>query len=277
MYLFSKELEVFFCLALKRLARNLGCVLLLEGPPGGGKSSFAQAIADKLGCQRYYYSCNPDKERNLLYEIDVQGVLKRENAWVPGPAWQAFADTANGKNAVLLIDEVDKANGGFDSFLLRLLEDWTFRAPSGEEVKADPGKLVVVLTSNGRRQLRPEVLRRCQRINIPLPSGERMVQIINQIAGQELPQGLVNLLIRLSDDIRKAEEDQAPSPKELALCGLDLLELAAMQVRDGAVWRQVAASWLVKHGGPKMLDKVCANKFDWARALRSEAQDGLKL
>ena len=168
-YHFSKSLETFLHLAIRRMEEGLGAVLLLEGPPGGGKTSFAKALAAHLGGRCHYYSGSPDKERDLLYEIDVEGVLKRESAWVPGPAWSAFAESSEGRFAVLLVDEVDKTNPGFDAFLLRLLEDWTFRAPDGQEVKADPTKLAVVLTTNGRRKLRPEVLRRCQRIHVPLP------------------------------------------------------------------------------------------------------------
>lgn len=268
-YIFSEVLASFLRLAVGRMTAGFGCALFLEGPAGGGKTSFSQAFAEKLSGKRFYYSGSPDKERDLLYEIDVQGVLKKENAWVPGPAWEAFEATQRGEYAVLLIDEVDKTNPGFDAFLLRLLEEWTFRAPDGTEIKADPTKIAVVLTSNGRRKLRPEVLRRCQRIFVPLPENGRMTKIVQQIAGTKIPDKLLQLVIRLGEQVRRSMPESAPSPKELALCCVDLIALSKASVYDSEVWRETAASWLVKEGGSATLDRVA--KYKWPKALKAEA------
>lgn len=268
-YIFSKALAAFLKLAVSRMMHGFGCALLLDGPPGGGKTSFAKALATHLKGNCFYYSGSPDKERDLLYEIDVEGVLKREAAWVPGPAWQAFEASSKGEFAVLLIDEVDKTNPGFDAFLLRLLEEWTFRAPDGHEIKGNPEKLAVVLTSNGRRDLRPEVLRRCQKIHVSLPENGRMVQIIEQIAGIPIPENLLDLVTRIGEAVRKDNADNAPSPKEMALCCVDLIELAKSGEADQEVVREVGASWLTKSGGASSIDK--ATGFKWTRALMNEA------
>lgn len=272
-YVFSAALAVFLRLAVARMQRGVGAVLMLEGPPGGGKTSFARALAQELGAELEYYSGSPDKERDLLYEIDVQGVLKRENAWVPGAAWKAFEASSQGRFAVLLIDEVDKTHPGFDAFLLRLLEEWTFRSPDGTEVKADPSKIAVVMTSNGRRELRPEVLRRSQRIHLPLPTGDRLKTIVRQLAEPaQVRDGLLDLVIRIGNIVRGADGEQAPSPKELANACVDFAILAHDQVLDEQVWREVAVSWLVKSGGAALIDK--ATNFKWLRAIMSEARKG---
>lgn len=267
-YIFSRSLSAYLTLIENRLHRGLGAALLLKGPPGGGKTSFAKALAEKLGGQFYYYRGSPDKERNLFYEIDVEGVLKREQAWVPGSAWEAFAATKRGEPAVLLIDEVDKTNPGFDAFLLRLLEEWTFRSPQGEEITADPRKLVVVLTSNGRRELATEVLRRCQRVQVPLPEHGRLRTIVRQIAGINVRDEALDLLIRIGEKVRLAQPENGPSPKELALCLVDLFALKDAGISDSEIWRDVVASYLVKDGGPSAIDKACG--FKWVKALKGE-------
>lgn len=270
-YIYSPTLKVFKNLAIERMRAGYGCTLLLEGPPGGGKTSFAKALACDLNATMPYYSGAPDKERDLLYEIDVGGVLRGERAWVPGAAWQAFEASRQGKNAVLLIDEVDKTNTGFDAFLLRLLEDWSFCSPDGVTIQGDPEHLAVILTSNGKRSMRPEVLRRCQRIRVPFPEQDRLIRIIHSIARKELPSNLINAVVRIGNAIRANEADIAPSPKELAFCCVDILALARHSVTDPEIWRQVAASWLIKQGGAEKIDTHV--KYKWWRALMTEARN----
>ena len=89
-YLFSNQLEVFKNLAIARMKVGLGAVLLLTGEPGGGKTEFAAAVARGLGANLYKYQCAPDRERNLLYDHDLNGIVTRTNAWLKGPAWEAF-------------------------------------------------------------------------------------------------------------------------------------------------------------------------------------------
>ena len=273
-YFFSAALAAFLKLTIARMGRGLGACLYLLGLPGCGKTSFARAIARELGASFYHYKCNSDERRNLLYDTDVDGVLKREQAWVKGKAWRAFEDSANGQYAVLLLDEFDKASDGFIGFLLTLLEEWHFDDPQGNKIQADPSKICVVITSNGNKDPKPEMLRRCQRIEVPLPTGDRLHQIMDEIAGQQLPTGLRDLVIRLGDSIRASDAGNAgnaPSPKEMALCCLDMLQLGVSEESvDNEIYRQVAASWLVKKGGPQAIDKVI--KYNWAKGLRTEAQ-----
>lgn len=288
-YLFSKKLQTFGELAVMRMQLNLGAVLLLKGEPGGGKTEFAMAMAKTLatagdGAARniddvfFKYQCAPDRERDLLYNYDMNGIVTRSNAWLPGPAWEAF-ESSNYGFSVLLIDEVDKTHPNFDAFLLELLEQMQFRAPTqGEDgrvynIKANPKNLMIILTSNGRRELRQEVLRRCQRIEVPFPERPRLDHIIRGITENEntnvpLPIGLLELLIRIGGQIRKENPENAPSPKEMALCGIDLMVLGSNNVTDPDLWREVAASYMIKEGGVQGIDR--ALKFRWGKALMTE-------
>ena len=281
-YLFSKKLQTFAELATTRMSMGLGAVLLLQGEPGGGKTEFALAVARRLknpdGTHATFhkYQCAPDRERNLLYDYDMDGIVRREGAWIAGPAWEAFEASQTGFS-VLLIDEVDKTHPNFDAFLLELLEQMQFRAPMKNvenqpfNVYGNPNNLMIILTSNGRRELRQEVLRRCQRIAVPYPERPRLDNIIQGIAtGAEapLPQGLLNLLIRVGAQLRKDNAENAPSPKEMALCGIDMLVLGYHKIIDPEIWRDVAVSYMVKDGTAMVIDK--AMKFRWAKAFMTE-------
>lgn len=276
-YVTSPELEMFLDLAATRMAAGLTPVLFLQGPPGSGKTSLAYEVAERLEGDLYYYAGAPDKERDLLYDIDVGGIVRREGAWLPGPAWQAFA-ASHSKPAVLLIDEIDKTAPSFDAFLLRLLEEFAFRSPEDEsDIKANRSGLVVVLTSNGRRELRPEVLRRCQRVEVPRPHKDLLVQIVGGLA-PDAPPGLVKLVVRIGEALAsKVEPELAPSPKELALLCIDLGILCGGTARGVGVStdliRTDAVSWLVKEGGPEAIDAAVPSDLrKWAAALKTEAR-----
>src|SRR5690606_9317457 len=128
MYIASKEISAILGLAAARAERGQATSLFAEGPPGSGKTALAKELAARIGGRVIYYSCAPDRERDLLYAVDVDGVLRRERGWLPGPVWEAFEASQRGERVVVLVDEIDKASPGFDAFLLRLLEEWSFAA-----------------------------------------------------------------------------------------------------------------------------------------------------
>ena len=91
-YIFSQKLSIIRDLAIQNLQLNKGAVILLTGEPGGGKTEFAAAIAKALGGTMYKHQCAPDQDRPLLYNFDLNGIVTGKKAWLPGPAWHAFAD-----------------------------------------------------------------------------------------------------------------------------------------------------------------------------------------
>lgn len=287
-YILTAVQKMFASVAARRMESGFGASLLLEGPPGGGKTSFAKYLSEDLNADLLFYSSNEYRNTDLLYRIDVKGVIKREGAWVKGPAWIAFERSLQGKFSILLIDELDKASPEFDAFLLRLLEEWTFESPEGDVIKGDPSKILVVLTTNGRRRLRGEVLRRCQRINFPFPDENRLKDIMFSILKWEKNNNskLIDLTARIGYAIFNADAEQAPSPKELAMLCLDAVSLAQCEKDicsdsdQHAVWQELAMSYLTKGESAefvkKALEKAGLRKFNWVRALRAEATNVAK-
>ena len=239
-YILSEELTTYWQLIQSRLVVGIEqSVLLLEGPPGGGKTAFAKFVAEQLKAPLFRYNGRPDKEYNILYEFDIQGIVTKTGSYVKGPAWQAFEASKEGA-VVLLIDEVDKTSRGFDAFLLELIEELQFRSPEEELIKGQAGNMVIFITSNAYRELHPAVLRRCRRVNVQPPNGERLLVVIEDIIDRALALSdgyLITAVAAMNQqakkaagliykDIERAREGVEPenwaTPKEIADFCVDL-------------------------------------------------------
>ena len=275
-YVFSSELSTFLRLAKSRMEMGFAPVLLLTGVPGAGKTSFATAVAEEIGATILKHQCTREKSERILYRYDVNGIVTKRNSRIKGPAWKALEASQQGP-IVLLIDEVDKASDDLNAILLELLEEFSFSSPEGEKIKGVPENILVILTSNGRKELPPEILRRCQRISVPFPDRDRMTEIIDSILKGKIfiPSGMLDLVYKIGDILRKDNDENSPSPKEMALLMIDLQGLVLSGESDLQIWREIAASYLTKEGGAKKIDSVlyqAGQKWNWAKALKSEAQ-----
>lgn len=271
-YIFSPSLKIEMLKASCRMERGNGASLLLYGPPGGGKTAFARAWAEHLGAEVFRFQCIEEKEREFEFRIGVRGVVVRDGSpvWVKGPCWKAFEASQHGR-VVLLIDEVDKTPR-MDPYLLQHLQDWEFEDPDGNSIRGNPENIAVVLTSNGRRQLPGEVLRRTVRVSCPFPTGQLLKDICREIGGP-LSEGLLDLAIRIGDSVRKDDVELAPSPQELAYFCQDMMVLAELGELGIAHIREAAAGHLTKNLADRAahLDR-CWGSQKWAKALRTEAQ-----
>lgn len=269
-YIFSESLAAFRDLTVMRAKRGRNAVLFLEGPPGGGKTAFAKEISKELECPLFRYNGRPDKEHDLLYDFDLSGIVKRENAYIKGAAWKALEASQEGI-VILLIDEVDKASKGFDSFLLRLIEEVSFISPNGDVVQGDISNIIFILTSNGRRSIYPEVLRRCQRVTCPCPEGKLFKEICFSMV-EEATEDLVGLICRISETLRKdiTNWDNWASPKEVAYLADDLAMMATSHIGlNKDLVREVCISYLIKDKRDiSLLNKL---PFKWLKAVCSEA------
>jgi MoxR-like ATPase len=218
--------------------------LLLEGEAGVGKTEVAKALASVHGAELIRLQCYEGLDQSsALYEWNYQRQLlaiqarRGENAdavehrifseeyLLERPLLSAIR---RDEPAVLLIDEVDRADDEFEAFLLELLSDFQVSIPELGTVTA---KSIphVVLTSNGTRELSDALRRRCLYHYVDYPDVDREARIIMaRIAGAGASLSLQ--IARMVEGVRKEELSKVPGVAETldwaaALVGLDVRNL----------------------------------------------------
>jgi MoxR-like ATPase len=177
------------------LAMSLPRPILLEGEVGVGKTEAAKALASVFGRRLIRLQCYEGIDTNqALYEWDyarqmlqIRALSERQAAGgdavdqLFGPKFllerPLLEAVRAGDQAVLLIDEVDRADDEFEAFLLEVLSDFQVSIPEIGTIRADSPPLVV-LTSNRTRELHDALKRRCLYHWIGYPSAEREVEIV---------------------------------------------------------------------------------------------------
>jgi MoxR-like ATPase len=177
------------------VALSLQRPILLEGEVGVGKTEVAKVLASVFGRKLIRLQCYEGIDTNqALYEWDyarqmlyIRALSERQAAdedavdKVFGPKFLVerplLAAVRSGSSAVLLIDEVDRADDEFEAFLLEVLSDFQISIPEIGTVKAESPPLVV-LTSNRTRELHDALKRRCLYHWIGYPTAERELEIV---------------------------------------------------------------------------------------------------
>ncbi|MGB7983884.1 MAG: MoxR family ATPase [Terracidiphilus sp.] len=179
------------------LAAKLQKPLLLEGPAGSGKTQLAVSVAQAAGTHierlQCYRGVTEDKAigrfdeslQRLYMEFskgsgesgswrELQANLKGRDFFRPGPLMRALECE---KPCVLLIDELDKVDEGFEALLLEILSAWQLSIPEFGTVEAKSIPFVV-LTSNEERRLGDPIRRRSLYARVEHPTPEREAEII---------------------------------------------------------------------------------------------------
>ena len=161
--------------------------LLVKGEPGTGKTLLAEEVAGSLGKPLFQWHIkSTTKARHGLYEYDAvsrlrdsqlgdEKVQEIRNYIEKGPLWQAF-DCDD--QAVVLIDEIDKADIEFPNDLLQELDRMEFYVYETKELVQAKSRPIVIITSNNEKELPDAFLRRCFFHYIRFPDEETMEQII---------------------------------------------------------------------------------------------------
>jgi MoxR-like ATPase len=156
----------------------LGRPLVVEGEPGVGKTDLARALAAVLGRDLVRLQCYEGLDAaQALYEWDYPRQLLHVRAGdgtadLYGDAFllerPLLRAVRAGDGAVLLVDEIDRADSEFEAFLLEFLDSFQITIPERGTVRAERPPLVII-TSNRTRELHDALKRRCMYHWIPFP------------------------------------------------------------------------------------------------------------
>ena len=227
------------------LAYHLRKPVLIEGPPGVGKTELAKTTADMFALPLIRLQCYEGLDeakaiyewkygKQLLYTQVLKETLDEvlqgatgfresvnrlhefgdiffsEEFMEPRPLLKALQHE---DGCVLLIDEVDKSDHEFESLLLEILSDYQVSIPEIGTVKARAEPPMVFLTSNNTREISDALKRRCLHLYIPFPDVDLEQKIIHARVPEILPQ-LRTQLVTFIQELRDMDLKKVPAISE---------------------------------------------------------------
>jgi MoxR-like ATPase len=232
------------------LMQDLGRPLLLEGDAGVGKTEVAKVLAavrrtrlirlqcyEGLDAHSAMYEWNYQRQLLAikLLEHDARGIAQKEQDifseryLLKRPLLEAITCD---EPPVLLIDEVDRADEAFEAYLLELLSDFQLSIPELGTVQAKTRPLVVI-TSNGTRELSDALRRRCLYQYIDYPDHAKELAIVRARAPQA-PAELARQIVAFVQAARRIELQKKPGIAETLDWTATLLRLDVAQIDAAA-------------------------------------------
>ena len=234
-YITTEDLEMAVNAAI-----NLEKPLLVKGEPGTGKTELAKQVAIKLGLTLFEWNIkSTTKAHQGLYEYDAVSRLRDsqlgdkkvndiKNYIKKGTIWSAFSSE---EKAVLLIDEIDKADIEFPNDLLHELDKMKFLVYETGEVISANKRPIVIITSNNEKELPDAFLSRCFFHYIQFPDHETLKKKIN-VHFPDIKKNLLQSALEIFFDIREVPGlKKKPSTSEI-LDWIKLLLVEDISVTD---------------------------------------------
>lgn len=252
-----------------RAAMVLEKPLLVEGPPGVGKTAIAHALAKLSGenllriqcyegidASQLLYDYNYAKQllmismikdrihqniasasiRKAIEKLDKEDVFWGDHFLIKRPLFQAIVP-ANGKKQVLLIDEVDKTEKDAEALLLEVLSEYTISIPEYGTVQASI-KPTIVLTSNRSREITEALRRRCVYLYLDYPD-KKTEKAIVRLHVPDVEERYLDRVVDAVHQIRELPLKHIPAVAET----IEIVQLLTATQGDDSGWLNL----IVKH------------------------------
>jgi MoxR-like ATPase len=271
------------------LATRLNKPILVEGPAGVGKTELAKSLAGAVGQTLIRLQCYEGlDEAKALYEWEYskqllytqvlrekigetlaptetlreaaevlrgqEDIFFSENFLVERPILQAIQSE---ESAVLLLDEIDRADEEFEAFLLEFLSDYQVSIPEVGTIKADHPP-VVILTSNRTRELSEALKRRCLHLQLDYPNGDVELEIV-RLKAPGISEALSNELVETIQELRTLDLRKAPSIGETLDWAQSLVVLNAPNLSKELIESTISVIAKYDRDAQKILDHLGVN------------------
>ena len=269
------------------LALRLQKPLLVEGPAGSGKTELAKALARVLGRRLIRLQCYEGlDEAKALYEWNYQKQLLHLQAAASGkglapgdndaaasvytldfllarPLLEAI--TAE-EPVVLLVDELDKSDAEFESFLLEVLSEFQVSIPELGVIQAKQAP-VSVLTSNNSRNFGDALRRRCLHLFLDYPEFALELAIVRRRV-ENLEESLARLAVAVSQRLRRESLRKRPGLAETLDWALSLRELGVSNAAevDPDILRRTLPVLVKQHSDLEKIERRLASILETARS-----------